>query len=95
MKILGLVFCIIIIVLQYRIWLGEGSVHKINQLESRITEQKQQNDLLLEQNTQLKQEIKRLRQNPELLEEIAREKLGLVKPNETFYRVIPSEAEKQ
>ncbi len=91
MKVLGLVFIVIIMSLQYRIWFGDGSVREIEQLSQKISEQQEQNLLLETQNKLLKQEITSLRKNPQLLEEIAREKLGLIKPDETFYRIIPSE----
>ncbi|WP_444994198.1 FtsB family cell division protein [Aliikangiella sp. IMCC44359] len=89
MRILGLILVVFIAVLQYRIWWGEGSVREINHLSQKVAEQAKQNDLLKKQNELLKKEILALRKNPQLLEEIAREKLGLVKPNETFYRIIP------
>ncbi|MET1254165.1 FtsB family cell division protein [Aliikangiella maris] len=89
MKIIGLVLIILIAILQYRIWWGEGSYREINQLEQQIAEQTKINSQLKVQNSDLQKEIQALRKNPELLEEIAREKLGLIKPNETFYRIIP------
>lgn len=91
MKILGLIFLVIIIVLQYRIWMGDNGAPKIENLQQQILEQKAQNKLLVKQNKILKDEIHALRNNPELLEEVAREKLGLIKPDETFFRIIPKQ----
>ena len=91
MKILGVVFVGLILVLQYRIWWGEASVDQINLLRQEIAEQKHQNSLLKQQNELLRDEIQALRNNPETLEERAREQLGLIKPGETFYRVIPAQ----
>ena len=93
MKILGIVFVVLIIILQYRIWMGDNGMPEIEKLELQITEQSEQNRLLQEQNEMLRKEIQALRKNPELLEEIAREQLGLIKPNETFYRIIPKESD--
>lgn len=76
---------------QYRIWLGDGSKHEIDVLKSKIVEQEKQNELLVSENSKLKKEVQALRTNPKLLEEKARENLGLIKPGETFYRVIPKE----
>jgi cell division protein FtsB len=39
-----------------------------------------------ERQQQLQEEAQALRSNPDAVEEAAREKLGLVKPNETIYR---------
>ena len=43
------------------------------------------------ENEILRKEILALRTNPQVLEEKARENLGLIKPGETFYRIIPKE----
>lgn len=92
MKILGAIFVILICLLQYHIWLGEGGYRKINDLKTKIKEQEEQNKLLEKQNKFLKKEILSLRKNPAMLEEKAREKLGLIKSGETFYRIIPKES---
>lgn len=42
---------------------------------------------LLQRNDQLREEIHRLRSDDLYLEELARRQLGLVRPNETVYRV--------
>jgi len=91
MKILGAIFVVLILVLQYRIWMGDNGAPEIERLKKQIAEQTEQNKLLQEQNESLRKEILALRKNPALLEEIAREQLGLIKPNETFYRIIPKD----
>lgn len=91
MKLLAAVFIILICYLQYRIWWGDTSYQKIASLNIIITEQAEQNVLLKKQNDLLKKEIQALRTNPAILEEKAREQMGLIKPNETFYRIIPKE----
>ncbi len=91
MKIFGIVFIIIIVLLQYRIWWGEGSYREIDLLKAKVEEQQQQNQLLIEQNKLLRIEVIALRKNPKVLEEKAREQLGFIKPGETFYRIIPKE----
>jgi cell division protein FtsB len=89
MKILGFILLTLICLLQFRIWLGESGYQKIESLNVKITEQLELNKKLEAQNKLLKKEILALRKNPALLEEKAREQLGLVKPNEIFYRIIP------
>ena len=89
MKILGFIFVILICLLQYRVWFGEGGYQKIESLNIKIAEQLEINKRLEAQNKLLRKEIIALRKNPALLEEKAREQLGLVKPDEIFYRIIP------
>lgn len=94
MKLLGVTLIFLIGLLQYHIWWGERSYREIDKLTDKISQQKAENQLLKEQNEVLKKEIAALRQNPEMLEEMARERLGLIKPGETFYRIIPKEDKK-
>lgn len=91
MKLLAGIFIVLICLLQYRIWWGEGGYSKIESLKLKIAEQIEQNKLLTLRNRMLKKEIVALRKNPAILEEKAREQLGLIKPNEVFYRIIPKE----
>ena len=43
---------------------------------------------------ELKEEKRRLIEDPEYLERIAREKMGLIREGETIYRIVPANAEK-
>jgi len=91
MKILAGIFIVLISLIQFRIWWGDGSYREIDQLKQKIEEQKTQNEQLMVQNAQLKKEIDALRNNPQVLEEKSRENLGLIKPGETFYRIVPKQ----
>ena len=82
---------IVIAWLQYRAWFGENSQHEIDLLEEKIANQEKHNQSLSEQNELLRDEIKLVRNEPNILEEKARENLGLIKKNEIFYRIIPAE----
>lgn len=88
-KLLALILLVLIIWLQYRIFYGENGLSKLELLTAKIEEQRQQNVQLEKQNMLLRQEVHLLRNNPEVLEEKAREHLGLVKKDEVFYRIIP------
>lgn len=81
--------------MQYRVWWGEGSYHEIDELKQKIAQQQEENDLLKAQNEKLIMQINALRKNPKALESKARESVGLVKPDEMFYRVIPRESSQQ
>lgn len=58
------------------------------ELENRITELKQEND-------DLRREQLMLKGNPEYLEKVAREKMGLIKEGESVVRITPEEQPKE
>ncbi|WP_417347905.1 cell division protein FtsB [Ferrimonas sp.] len=88
MRLLLIVLTLSLVGLQYRLWNGENGYAEVRRLEVQIAEQ-QANNLMLEQRNQmLRQEITDLRDGLESIEERARNELGMVGPNEQFFRVI-------
>lgn len=73
--------------LQYRIWVGEGSLAQVNGLNKQIAEQRGENQRLLERNRILEAEVMELKQGMETVEERARHELGMVKEGETLYQL--------
>lgn len=74
--------------LQYRLWVGEGSLAQVNSLNKQITDQQGENERLLERNRILEAEVLELKQGMETVEERARQELGMVKEGETLYQLI-------
>ena len=74
--------------LQYRLWVGDGSLAQISQLKQQIAEQQGENERLLERNRILEAEVMELKQGMETVEERARQELGMVKEGETLYQLI-------
>ncbi|MDA7688058.1 septum formation initiator family protein [Pseudomonadales bacterium] len=79
-----LVLCILI-TLQYRLWWGEGSLKHTTQLEEQLFKQQLANDALQSRNDRLLSEIATLKKGTGQIEARAREDLGLVKDDETFF----------
>ncbi len=77
--------------LQYRLWLGEGSLAQVNLLKQQIAEQQGENERLLERNRVLEAEVRELKSGLETVEERAREELGMVKEGETLYQLTGDE----
>lgn len=78
----------LLIVLQYRLWLGDGSLRDVHRLRQAAHEQRLTNQQLRERNRALEGEVKDLKQGYEAIEERARSELGMVKGDETFFQVI-------
>ena len=93
-KLAAFLLTVMILWVQYHIWFGATSLDNIEALQSKILEQQEQNSQMALQNKSLKQEIVLVRYEPEILEEKARENLGLIKQGEIFYRVFPNQSEK-
>lgn len=88
MKILIAIIILLIIHLQYRIWVGDGSVSQIKEYQARLEAVKEKAKEKKERNEALYAEIEDLRKGQEAVEERARDELGMIKENETFFQVI-------
>ena len=93
MKVLSLVLLIILLALQYRLWVGDASLAHLNRLESGIADQSLENARLEEQNRLLAARVHSLKEGTEGLEERARSSLGMIKEGETFFMVVEQESE--
>ncbi len=71
--------------LQYRLWIGEGSLAQVSRLQKQIAEQQGENERLLERNRILEAEVMELKRGMETVEERARQELGMLKEGETLY----------
>ncbi len=87
-KILMLVLILLIVQLQYRLWLGDGSVKQVNEYQQRLDRLKVEAKEKKERNDALYAEVLDLRKGEEAIEERARYELGMIKENETFFQVI-------
>jgi len=79
-----LVAVILLLILQYRLWFDDSGVVASRALQHQIDELNQANDVQSDINHGLMNEVMDLRTGDALLEESAREQLGLVKEGETF-----------
>jgi len=87
LKWLWVISLALLAALQYRLWVGEGSLAHVAQLKQQIAEQKSENEKLLERNRVLTAEVIELKQGLETIEERARHELGMVKEGETLFQL--------
>ncbi|TWI55505.1 cell division protein FtsB [Pseudomonas duriflava] len=71
--------------LQYRLWVGDGSLAQVKELREQIDTQNKENKQLLERNRILEAEVVELKKGMETVEERARHELGMVKEGETLF----------
>tara|TARA_R110000868_G_C10970756_1_gene769852 strand:- start:10340 stop:10609 length:270 start_codon:yes stop_codon:yes gene_type:complete len=79
-----LIGTLLVLVLQYRIWWDDSGVLASRTLEQLIERIAEDIDVLQGRNDQLKLEVTDLRDGSAILEEKAREDLGLVQDGETL-----------
>ncbi len=89
MRSLIVVLLILLALLQYKLWLGEGGFTDVKRLELKVEEQVQENALLQQRNKELEAEVADLREGIEAIEERARSELGMIQEEEEFYLVVP------
>jgi cell division protein FtsB len=93
MRALLALLLIILVLLQLKLWLGEGGFSDVRRLEQRVEEQADENEALAQRNRELQAEVEDLRQGLGAVEERARSELGLIKESEEFYQVVPAEVQ--
>jgi cell division protein FtsB len=86
--LLGILF-VVIVLLQMKMWFGEGGFRDVQRLAVRVEEQARENEILAQRNLELQAEVEDLRQGLQAIEERARSELGMVKEDEQFYQVVP------
>ena len=88
MKLLTVIMVFLLLLLQYRLWTGNGSLVEVNLLKDEIEKIEDENENLKERNLSLTAEVFDLKQGHEAIEEIARSEMGMIKDGETFYQII-------
>ena len=79
---------VILALLQFKLWTGNGSVAEVYRLHQTIAAQKKENAAARERNLALQADVHDLQHGMDAIEERARSDLGMIKKDETFFRVI-------
>lgn len=88
MRLLIVILLILFLALQYRLWVGEGSLAEVSNLSDQVEAQKAENQRLKDRNAALDAEVQDLKTGYEAIEERARSELGMIKDDETFYQIV-------
>lgn len=74
------------IVLQLRLWVGDGGIRQVSRLKSELQRETEMAHALKERNETLEAEVQDLKTRLGALEERARTDLGMIREGETFYQ---------
>ena len=88
MKPIIILLVLLLLYLQYRLWIGDGNLPDVIQLGNEVEAQREENIRLRERNDVLDAEVRDLQQGLDAIEEHAREDLGMIKDGETFYQIV-------
>src|SRR6476620_5840488 len=91
MRRLGILLVLLLALLawlQYRLWFGNGGEREVAALQAQVHRQERDNAGLKQRNDALAAEVQDLKSGEASVEERARSELGMIKPGETFYRVV-------
>jgi cell division protein FtsB len=85
--IVPIILVLLLLIVQWQLWTGRGSVRDVAQLQEKLTQQKEANARAALANERLASEVNDLKEGLEMVEERARQELGMVKPNEVFVQI--------
>jgi cell division protein FtsB len=92
LRIIAAVLLVLVLALQYRLWVSPNGMRDLWRTEKAIEAQTQENERLAERNRTLAAEVRDLKEGRAAIEERARTDLGMVGGNETFFQVVPPPA---
>ena len=87
-KWLSLSLAVLVVALQFRLWIGQGSITELIALEKELTQFTETNAELRARNERLVVEVEEFRSGLDSVEEMAREELGMIRQGETFYVIV-------
>lgn len=86
-RVVPAVLLVLLAVFHAQLWWGRGSLPHVAELSEKIDLQKASNAEARLANERLSSEVRNLKEGLEMVEERARQELGMVKPNEIFVQI--------
>jgi cell division protein FtsB len=87
MRWLALAFAVLIIALQYPMWLGKGGWLQVREYDRQLAVQREANAKLKARNDALDADVRDLKTGYEAIEERARAELGMIRHDEVFFQI--------
>jgi cell division protein FtsB len=95
MRIVAAVLLVLVLALQYRLWVSDDGMREMWRLRDEVATQQAENEKLKERNRTLVAEVQDLKQGKTAIEERARTDLGMVGKDESFYQVMSQSTAKE
>lgn len=88
LNLLAIALLALLVFLQYRLWFEAGGVKDMRRLKNNLVLQERKNEEIKKQNDELLAQIVHLQKDQEATESRARDELGMIKKDETFYQIV-------
>ncbi len=88
MRLVTITLAILLVLIQYPLWIGKGGYFRVRELTLQLDEVKAKNEENSLRNAKLASEVQDLEVGTAAIEERARYELGMIKKNEVFIQVI-------
>ena len=86
-RLIPVVLIALLAIIQVQLWLGRGGLPNVAELERELQQQKIANEESRRKIEQLSAEVNDLKECLNMVEERARNELGMVKPNEIYVQI--------
>ncbi|MGO4153545.1 cell division protein FtsB [Cupriavidus sp. YAF13] len=88
MRLISLLLFVLLLAIQYPLWLGKGGWLRVWEMDKQVQEQSAHNQALKLRNAKLEGEVKDLQDGTGAIEERARYELGMVRDGEVFVQFV-------
>ena len=88
MRLITLSLAVLLLLIQYPLWLGKGGWLRVSELEAQVSAAHRRNDELKARNAKLDSEVRDLKEGTGAVEERARYELSMIKQNEIFIQIV-------
>ena len=86
-RITTLILVLLLLIFQYQLWSGRGNLPEVARQKSSLQTLQEANASAALVNERLASEVNDLKEGTEMVEERARQELGMVKPNEILVQM--------
>ena len=86
-RIGSLILVVLLLVLHYQLWFGRGNLPEVSRQKASLLTLKEANARAALVHERLAAEVNDLQEGTEMVEERARQELGMVKPNEVLVQI--------
>lgn len=88
MKWLVAILLVLLVLLQDKLWFGEGNLGDVYRLRQEIAAQKVENVRFKDRNAALEAQVKDLKSGTAAIDELARSQMGMIRRGDTFYQYV-------